>query len=178
MKQHRIIIIALTGILLASSAVCLWSQGNRSYAPHYREMREGRDHFRTHMIHRHMVSAQMLLNLKDELSLTESQLNKIRDLQSRHAKDNIDLESKIKLQRVELQELLTRENINRQKIEAVLTELGDLKTRFEISLVNHLLDLKDVLTDDQQKKLESMKNERRREFWDRRRESFRREKNR
>jgi Spy/CpxP family protein refolding chaperone len=75
------------------------------------------------------------------------------------------MDSKIKLQRLEMQELFTEENINRKKVETALSRLGTLKTQSEISFVYHLLDLREVLTPEQITKLETIKQERRRQYW-------------
>lgn len=110
----------------------------------------------------------MLLALQEELGLSEQQVESINAIRSDYAKTRIEMDSKIRLQRLEMEELLNEDNINRKKIETVLSRLGTLKTQSEISFVHHLLDLREILTPEQVAKLETIKLERRRQYWDKR----------
>jgi Spy/CpxP family protein refolding chaperone len=89
----------------------------------------------------------------DRLDLTDPQKKQLNDLRIGMQKTAVQLRSKVSLARIDLRELLTADEPDKGAIEKKLNEIGQLQTNQKLLRINHLLDVRKVLTPDQVKQL-------------------------
>lgn len=87
----------------------------------------------------------------EELNLTESQKNKIEDLIYDHHKEMIELRAKIQQKSLELRKLEKNGNFNRSKMTNLVKEINEIRNNIAIKIMNHRLDIYDLLDDSQKK---------------------------
>lgn len=118
-------------------------------------MKRGRDGMR--MAERNMFPAHILLKMKDKIQLTDQQVQKIEKLKADFEEYRIRAGADIDVLELKLGDYLKKENIKRAEVEKMVRKVSDLKTEMQIAQINHLLDLKELLTPEQIKKIEEAK---------------------
>lgn len=88
-------------------------------------------------------------------NLTEEQKTKIKELKLSFHESVKPLENQLNEKRAKLKTMTDEVPADRNKIESLVSEMGELKTQIDIVGVNHRLDVKDILTDEQQMFLEN-----------------------
>jgi Spy/CpxP family protein refolding chaperone len=87
----------------------------------------------------------------EKLDLTDSQKKQLRDIRTAMQKNAVQLKSKVSIARIDLRELLTADEPDKGAIEKKLNEIGQLQTNQKLLRINHLLDMRKVLTPEQLK---------------------------
>ena len=90
-------------------------------------------------------------NLMKKLNLTEQQKQKFADLRIAFEKKMVDLRADLKKNKLDLQALRVNGNFNRNDVIAAVEKINKSKDAISIAVANHLLDMYEVLTPDQQK---------------------------
>jgi Spy/CpxP family protein refolding chaperone len=90
-------------------------------------------------------------DLMKKLKLTDQQKEKIRDLRTTFQKNLIDLRADLKKNVVDLKALKSKDNLNRDDLIAAVTKVNNSKNAISLAVANHLFDLYQVLTPEQQK---------------------------
>jgi len=88
--------------------------------------------------------------LKD-LNLTDQQQAQMEKMRIEMKKQQVTLQGKIRLLRVEMQELLLAENPDKNAIHKKMKEVSDLQLQEKEAFVDHLFAVRGILTADQQK---------------------------
>lgn len=123
-----------------------------------------------HMAEKNLFSGRMLLKMKDEIALTEDQVGTIKKMDNAHQENLIKRNADIKVLQLKLDAYLKEEKINRAKLEKMVREIAKLRTDLQIENINHLLDLRDLLTAEQLAKIDELKKKMRHRRWDRRKD--------
>ena len=98
--------------------------------------------------------------IRSELDLTEEQGQKLKDIGLDAAKTAIRQRADIKIQRLELAQLMGAENPDRAAIENKLGQIGQIETALKRSMVNAFLDGRSVLTEEQRTKVKELMEKR------------------
>jgi len=97
------------------------------------------------------------LPLMDELSLSEEQIRQLQSIRSKHEKNKIMINARIKVGDLELQELLSQPELDLGKVEAKIKEIGEMKIECDIIDVHAMMDVREVLTQEQKGKLKKLR---------------------
>lgn len=87
----------------------------------------------------------------DELKLTDEQKSKLQNLFFDFRKTQADIAGKLNKARIELQELLSAEKIDKSAIDKKVNEISDYTKELSKNRVNHWLNVQQVLTPEQRK---------------------------
>jgi len=90
------------------------------------------------------------------LALTDKQLGDIEDLTIKHRKEMIKQDADLKIMRMDMQKLIA-DNAPDGDIRAQSKKVSALKQKMHDAMLEHMLDLRRILTPDQQKKLKELK---------------------
>jgi Spy/CpxP family protein refolding chaperone len=97
--------------------------------------------------------------LADEIDLSEEQKDEIKDIHTSHRKDMIRMKADRELAQVELQEIMHQDSPDLDAIEDQIRNIANLEAKMKFSQIKTRIDVKSVLTEEQQAKLkELMKN--------------------
>ena len=118
-------------------------------------MRRGRSGVR--MAERNMFPAQILLKMKDKIQLTDAQVAKIEDLKRTFEEYRIRAGADIDIMELKLKDYLKGDKVKRSEVEKLIRKVSGLKTDMHVAHINHLLDLKELLTPEQITKIEEVK---------------------
>jgi len=98
--------------------------------------------------------------LMKDLDLTEAQTAKLKDLQTAHMKAMTDLQANVKKAGIDLRSLMTADNPDKSAIKAKMKDVADLRLKVADARVDHLFEVRSVLTPEQQKKWKGLRQER------------------
>ncbi len=113
----------------------------------------GRGH---HGFGQFMQKAHFILENKEELGLTEEQVNTIKDLKIRVKKDLINLRAETQLNMVDIQSQLKTDDVNVQAVNALVDQgFANTSTRVK-SIIDSYAKLKSTLTPEQKAKLKEI----------------------
>jgi len=97
------------------------------------------------------------LILADELSFSDDQMKKLQSIKIGCEKNGIMIRARIKVGELELQELLNQSEIDLDKVDAKIKEIGGMKIENDISNIHSIIDAKAVLTQEQKEKLKNLR---------------------
>ncbi len=90
------------------------------------------------------------------LALSDKQQKDIEDLTVKHHKEMIKLDADLKILRVDMHQLI-EDNGSDSDIRAQAKKVSQLKQKMSDAMLDHMLDLRRILTPDQQKKLQEVR---------------------
>ena len=96
----------------------------------------------------------MMVGIPD---LTPDQLDKMDALRVAHMKTVLPIRTDIRVAEIELDALWRADKLDHKKIIAKVTEIGGLRQKLELAMVNHRIDTYNLLTPDQQKAVRKMR---------------------
>lgn len=88
-------------------------------------------------------------------SLTPEQIEKISALRIEHQKATIDLRASLQKKRLDFRTLMMAEKPDEKKINAVIEEMGALRTQLQKQRVAHWLKVREILTPEQRASLKA-----------------------
>lgn len=100
---------------------------------------------------------EKILALAEELELSETQQQQIRDLQREFRRESISRKADVEVAEMDLEELRKADTPDLAAIRAQLEEIGSLKIDAEIAKLRLDQDVQQVLTAEQKAKIEEMK---------------------
>jgi Spy/CpxP family protein refolding chaperone len=98
--------------------------------------------------------------LLERLNLNNDQKSQIEKLRAEFQKQQIAQRAKVQTARVELRQVLRAENPDKSAIEKKINEVAQLNAQLQTARVNHLLNVRKVLTPEQQKMIREAVRER------------------
>ena len=110
------------------------------------------------MAHGHMMAGQhrggheFFLGMREELELTDEQVERLRSLKSDTEKQMIRAKADLEIAQTELHDLLSSEDVDRNGIDAKIDEIGRLQTEMHKAHVHATLDAEAVLTPEQRER--------------------------
>ncbi|TNE69728.1 periplasmic heavy metal sensor [bacterium] len=96
--------------------------------------------------------------MAEVLELTDDQKAKIEDLQLVHFKKMQGYRNQLGEKRAQERTLVTADKPDTKKINALIDEMGDLKTTMKKAQITHRLEVRSLLTDKQKIKFDAMMN--------------------
>lgn len=95
--------------------------------------------------------------LADELSISVEQMAELKRIKNECEKSKIMTKAKIRVGELELHELLEQPEIDLDKIDAKIKEIGVMKTEDSINDVHSMINAKAILTQEQKEKLKNLR---------------------
>jgi Spy/CpxP family protein refolding chaperone len=95
--------------------------------------------------------------IHDRLNLTEEQKDKIETLRNEHQKLMIDLKSELDKQKIEMRELKGKHPVNRNDVLNKVSKMNETHHKIALARENHLMDIYELLTPEQQKEWEKIR---------------------
>jgi len=89
--------------------------------------------------------------IAEKLHLTDQQKDKIKSLRSDQTKKMIDLKADLKKAMIDLKEVRNKANFTRADVLDQVGKMNKIKNEMALSKANHLMDIWEILTPDQQK---------------------------
>ncbi len=100
-------------------------------------------------------------NVFTQLNLTDEQMDKIETLRKEHALERFDYRQEMKDLREKSRAAKTADNPNKSEVYALIDRQANLRAEWMKKGYEHLLEMKSVLTPEQQKKFDALKSQRR-----------------
>lgn len=98
--------------------------------------------------------------LRQELGLTDEQMNKLRQMRNQSRRNSIRSRAEIQIKELELGEQLEAARPDRAAIDRLVREMADLRAQQMKAMIDMRLGLQDVLTADQRQKLRGLRERR------------------
>ena len=105
-----------------------------------------------------LYTLDKIMNLSGQLQLTDEQKNKIESLSIQYNNDSIYLNGKLENLSKRFAEIIDNNNINRIEASLVLDEINSVEKIYKEKTILFFIDLKNLLTEDQQKLLSDRTN--------------------
>lgn len=150
MKKSIVLVVAF---FLAAASLTLDAAPRPDMTKHMK--------FRIPMAEQNLFPARILLRMKDEIGLTDKQIAKIEEMRTARREASIKRKADIELMELKVKTYLKEGKIDRGKLEKLIRQAADLKTGMQITHINHLLDLRELLTKEQLEKIDELKKNRR-----------------
>lgn len=99
---------------------------------------------------------RLLFSEKEQLGLTDEQLDEIQSLINAHMKTAIGEKAEQRIMDIELRELLFRDAVNFIEVEKRITSIANSKAEMDIDGVRTMEKVKNVLSEEQRKKIKSL----------------------
>ena len=109
------------------------------------------------MAEQNLFPVHMLLRFKAEIGLTDTQVKEIEKIRLTHHELSIKQTSEIKLKELKLGTILKEDKVNRSAMEKMIREIGMMRTNLSIERLHFMLDVKNVLSEEQIKKIDELK---------------------
>lgn len=104
------------------------------------------------------------LELKEELKLTEAQMEALKPIETDYRKATIKKQADIRVGEIELAALLDRKKSDLGALKKKVKEIGDLQTDLMMYRVESLLKLREILTEEQHEKFKALLKQRMERF--------------
>lgn len=105
-----------------------------------------------------LYSKDRILDFSDKIQLTEEQLQKITTLSTQYDNELIYLSNKLKILSDRFAEIIGKTRVNRIEASLVLDEISSVERIQKERTILYLIDLKNLLTEEQQKILSDSNN--------------------
>ena len=96
--------------------------------------------------------------MMEKLNLTDSQQEAIQDLRFNHQNEMIDLKADLEKKKLAMQELKSRENYSRDEFLSKVKSISNAKEKNALAMANHKMDVYELLTDEQRKIFNEMRD--------------------
>jgi Spy/CpxP family protein refolding chaperone len=110
-----------------------------------------------YMAENNLYEARILLQFKQEINLGADQVKKIEGLMMAHEERSIRDIAELKILELKFAALLKNDRINRKEMESAIRTIGQSRIEAQIKHLNYLVDLKELLTVEQIKKVELLR---------------------
>lgn len=97
------------------------------------------------------------LMIASEISLTEDQIRKLHSIKSKCEKNRIMITARLRVAELDLQELLNQPELDLQKIDAKVKEIGEIKIENDLNDIHSMIESREVLTPEQKEKLKTLR---------------------
>lgn len=95
--------------------------------------------------------------LKQELELSDAQVDKIIEINNQYKKRMLDIREKLAPKMIQLKKILLEDEVDINAVRAKLKEIGDLRIELHLLRIQHVMDIEKQLNKDQLKKLKAYK---------------------
>ncbi len=159
MKKARIIGLAIClmlGANLVFAGETFMCEGEKHEKPcckmMYHSMKDGMHHNqgKCNMLKKYLI-------LKDELKLTDEQIDKIKEIENEYMKEEIKMEADIKIERINLRETFYSKKPDFQKARSIAEKISGLELKRKLSKIDSAEKGYNVLTEEQKSKLPALR---------------------
>jgi len=116
--------------------------------------------FKTIFSFEHHIALLREPRILEELCLTKEQREKIKSIHFETEKNAENIKTKIRIEEIELRELLFEEKPEIKKIEEKIKKIGNLNSELRILKIKEFLRIKEILTPEQLEKFREIVRER------------------
>jgi Spy/CpxP family protein refolding chaperone len=95
--------------------------------------------------------------MKEQLGLSDTQVEKISDINLNYRKQHLYLKEKLDPKRTQLKRLLLEENVDLTKVRKLLEEIASIQVDMRMLMIKQRLEIERVLTSKQRKKMRQFK---------------------
>jgi Spy/CpxP family protein refolding chaperone len=103
-----------------------------------------------------LFDGRLILDAKDKIELTKEQEQKIENKMLAYEEASIRSWAEIKVLELKFASYVKSEKVDRNEIEKVVREISARKTDCIVQYMNYLLDLKEIVTQEQLKKIKAI----------------------
>jgi len=101
--------------------------------------------------------AEHLLMIADEINLTDEQKDKLKSMTTEFQLKKVDLEAEIQKANILMRDLMHDDNISESNVFKAIDRVTSLKADMKKMHYSHMKSVKNVLTDEQKDKLQSLR---------------------
>ena len=101
--------------------------------------------------------------LTSEIGLSDAQVEQLRNIHSQSMKDAIKMKADVDILQIDLMDELAADKPNMSKVDSIIDQIGAKQTQMQKGMIHCAMDSKNVLTEDQQEKLDELMKKRFRE---------------
>jgi len=98
-----------------------------------------------------------LFRMAEKLKLTDQQVEQIQEIKLRHDREMIRLKADLKLARLDLKEIMMKAKIDEKAALSKQDNISKVKASIDKTRLQHKLDIRRILTEDQFKQLQKMR---------------------
>ena len=132
--------------------LCFFLSATQVYAEGHGKMKGGHGDFGDKVF----FKAMLIIKNQEELGLSDDQVKKVKDLKIASKKDLIRKKAEIDLLVLDIKAALWEDTVDINAVNALIDKKYEIKKAKAKSLVAALVALKEVLTEEQQKKLKGL----------------------
>ena len=115
------------------------------------------DHRRAH----HHKGAERLERMAEHLDLTDQQQEKIKQIRSSKAKQQIDRQNQVRELRAQLMTAMSQDQVDKSQVNSLIEQIGELRTSGDKDRADTMIAIREVLTDEQRLIFDQHKSQRR-----------------
>lgn len=101
-----------------------------------------------------------LEKIRDELELTEEQIDQMRELKYEHRLAAIDLRAELGKEKLEMEQLMTADDFDRDAIYKQAEKVAELEKQLNLMRIESKLDAMEILTAEQREEFEELRSQR------------------
>jgi Spy/CpxP family protein refolding chaperone len=98
----------------------------------------------------------MCLDNADKIGLSEEQISKLTPLHREMKKSQIKFKADLQIAEMEHMEIMEVKDFDLEKANASVRKIGDMKTAHHLEMLKSMKEVRNILTDDQFKKMKKM----------------------
>lgn len=98
----------------------------------------------------------LYLNLREELKLTDEQVKVLKAIDLDHRRNTIKVWTELRLKGLELEELMNQPKVSRAKVDDIIKEMGELRTKLMLNAIHTELEVRKILTEEQLKRTKKL----------------------
>ncbi len=117
------------------------------------------------MVEMNLYPPRMILRVADKIGLSETQVAQIRKMDRNHQEWMVKSTAESRIRGIKLKALFDSEKVDRKALEKAVRSVSDSWTEIRLARINHLLDVRDLLTPEQIKKIDEGKHDVRKRMW-------------
>jgi Spy/CpxP family protein refolding chaperone len=100
-----------------------------------------------------------MIAMADKLSLTDQQVEQLRNLKIQYQKEMIRLRADLQLARLELKEVMMKARLDEKAALAMQDRISNIKSSIDRKRLEHMIAARKILTEEQQAKWKKMRRE-------------------
>lgn len=98
----------------------------------------------------------MRQHLRDELELTDQQIEQFEEMKYERRLASIDLRANLEKEQIEMERLMSADNLDRKKIMSQAEKVADLQKEMHLARIEGKLDMMEILTEEQREKMKDL----------------------
>ena len=117
------------------------------------------------MVEHNLFPPRMLLRMSERIGLTKEQEKKIRSMDLAHKERVVRQQAELRVQILKLANVLNESKVSRKSVDSMIRSISMARAEIQSARINHLLDVRDLLSAEQMEKIEQFKKRLRQRMW-------------